>query len=166
MFADTLGLIRPRAIIAFDQNRCELWNIGDVGNLVFAEIGRGDFTLIFDQLLHQARADRHDRFAVDLSLVSERIDDRADIVGRDEFVELHSAGFRVDFDLRDLGNKRSRRSFARHFGFDTDRNRRFVGLYDISQCERFCLAALGGKFSRLVNHLIFGAAEQCRRLAH
>src|SRR6185369_9524450 len=90
MFADTLGLIRPRAIIAFDQNRRELWNIADVGNLVFAEIGRGYFTLIFDQLLHQARSNRHDRFAVDLPLVAERIDDRPDIVGGDEFGELHA----------------------------------------------------------------------------
>ena len=79
--------------------------------------------MIVDQLFHQTGADGHDRLAVDLSLMAERIDDRADVVGGNKIMQLDPAGFRIDFHLRHLRDKRSRRAFARHFGFDADGDR-------------------------------------------
>jgi hypothetical protein len=91
-----------------NQDGLEYRDVGDIGNLVFAEIRRDYLAVVVDQFFHQACADGHDGLAVDLSLVAERIDDRADVVGCDELVEFDSAGVRIDFDLGDLSDKRSR----------------------------------------------------------
>src|SRR4029453_153962 len=86
VLANAFGLVRPRAVFAFDQYGCELWDIDNAGNFVFAETGSGYLALIVEQLLHQTGADRHDRLTVDLTLVSKWVDDRADVVRSDKFV--------------------------------------------------------------------------------
>src|SRR6266404_1861412 len=165
MLANALRLVRPGAVLAaFHQHSLELWNIEDIRNLVFAEIGRGDFALIVDQLFHQARTDRHDRLAVDLSLMAQRIDDRADVMGADEFIQLHSPRLRIDFYLRHLGDKRSRRAFARYLRFNADRHRCAARFDDVTQTERPAFLSVGGEFSVFVDDLIFTAVEQLRRL--
>ncbi len=86
VLADAFRFVRAGTVFTLHQHGFELGNIEDVRDFVFTEISRGDFALIVDQLFHQARTDRHDRLAVDLSLMTERIDDRADVVGGNEFI--------------------------------------------------------------------------------
>src|SRR5207247_3883370 len=94
--------------------------------------------------------------------MAEWIDNRADIVRRDKFVQFDSSRLPVDFDLRHLRDKGSGRPFARYFELDTDLHRRPAALDDIAQRNRLAIAA-ARKFAGFVIHLIICTAEQLRR---
>src|SRR5579875_41434 len=63
-------------------------------------VGHG--TITQHEMLHQGLADTLYRAALDLALMGERVDDRADVVSSGELAQLHLSGFAIDFDFGDL----------------------------------------------------------------
>src|SRR5215510_5412976 len=146
MLADTFCLVGPWTIFGLNQDRLEFWDVRDVGNLVFAEIRRGDLAVIADQLFHKARADSHHGSAVDLTLVSDGIYDGGDVVSRDKAVKLHVA--RLGRDLQFY----ARRDWATSGGDNFGQGQRFARFVAIREATGF------------IDNFLFCALEHLRGL--
>src|SRR5215813_5666961 len=192
MLADTFCLVGPWTIFGLNQDRLEFWDVRDVGNLVFAEIRRGDLAVIADQLFHKARADSHHGSAVDLTLVSDGIYDGGDVVSRDgpreasplclgvdllrgpgrrgggrprdKAVKLHVARLGVDLHLGDLGNVGGRGAFARDLEFYARRDWVTSGGDNFGQGQKFARVVAIREATGFIDNFLFCALEHLRGL--